>query len=186
MGNLVLNGQTVLEQVGTAKPTVGTGFPSGHVIQTTTPSIYTGANTGTANRTQLGSLSIWYHDPTKMTNTITKQYNNSFLLVHFCLAVNFIGNSGSHSIIVFIDESNYMGILHDVARNAYSTDNWPVGLSYNVPFTNINAGTYEFNVAVCRGTDADMNYQRNGKDQSDEIDSSYCSSWMYIQEIMGN
>jgi hypothetical protein len=27
MGNLVLNGQTVLEQVGTAKPTVGTGFP---------------------------------------------------------------------------------------------------------------------------------------------------------------
>ena len=31
MGNLVLNGQTVLEQVGTAKPTIGSGWPSGTI-----------------------------------------------------------------------------------------------------------------------------------------------------------
>jgi len=183
MGNLTLNGQTVLEQVGTARPTVGAGFPAGHIIQTTTPSVYTGSNTASANRTRLGSLDIYYHNPTKMTNTITKLYDNSFLLVNFNLCVNFIANSGAHSIVVFVDESIYIGILHDVNRN---TDAFPTALSYNVPFTNINAGTYEFNVAICRGTDHDMNYQRNGRDQPDEIDSPYCSSWVYIQEIMGN
>lgn len=34
MGNLVLNGQTVLEQVGTARPEFGAGVPSGTVVQT--------------------------------------------------------------------------------------------------------------------------------------------------------
>ena len=28
MGNLTLNGQTVLEQVGTSRPTIGAGFPN--------------------------------------------------------------------------------------------------------------------------------------------------------------
>ena len=183
MGNLTLNGQTVLTQVGTNKPVAGTGFPAGHIIQTTTPSVYTGSNTASANRTRLGSLDIYYHNPTKITNTIIKLYDNSFLLVNFNLCVNYISNTGAHSIVVFVDESTYIGILHDVGRVAVST---PAALSYNVPFTNINAGTYEFNVAICRATDDDMNYQRNGRDQTDEIDSPYCSSWVYIQEIMGN
>lgn len=34
MGNLVLNGQTVLKQVGTARPEFGAGVPSGTVVQT--------------------------------------------------------------------------------------------------------------------------------------------------------
>ena len=33
MGNLVLNGQTVLEQVGTARPEFGAGVPSGTILQ---------------------------------------------------------------------------------------------------------------------------------------------------------
>ena len=183
MGNLTLNGQTVLTQVGTNKPVAGTGFPAGHIIQTTTPSVYTGSNTASSENTQLGSLGIYYHNPTKITNTITKLYDNSFLLVNFSLSVDYIGDCGAHSIVVFVDESTYIGILHDVNRNS---DVWPVALSYNVPFTNINAGTYEFNVAICRGNACNMNYQRNGQSQNDEIDSSYCSSWVYIQEIMGN
>ena len=36
MGNLVLNGQTVLEQVGTARPEFGAGVPSGTVLQVRT------------------------------------------------------------------------------------------------------------------------------------------------------
>lgn len=32
MGNLVLNGQTVFEQVGTSRPTFGDGYPNGYAV----------------------------------------------------------------------------------------------------------------------------------------------------------
>lgn len=33
MGNITMNGQTIFEQVGTNRPTVGAGFPAGHILQ---------------------------------------------------------------------------------------------------------------------------------------------------------
>ena len=163
-----------------------TTFPAGHVIQTTTPTIYTGASSSSAGITQLGSHAIYYHEPSSMTNTITKiQGTSSFLLVHFLWVGKIHSSSGVglHSYIVFADADTKIGVGHDFNRDATGTES--KAISGGVPFVNLSAGSYTFRMALCRATNSSANYIRNGRSQTDQIDESFQSSWIYIQEIAG-
>mgnify|MGYP003134809452 CR=1 FL=1 len=160
-----------------------TTFPAGHVIQTSTPTIITGSGAYSAGRTRLGSLDIWYHDASKITNSITKQQGtSSFLLVHYNVTRRFIGSSGAHSHVIFIDASTYIANNDDFNRVSGSQARM---ISGSAPFLNLAAGSYTFTHALARGTDNNMEYQMNARSATDGITDSLCSSWMYIQEIAG-
>tara|TARA_B100001939_G_scaffold105202_1_gene90920 strand:- start:49 stop:738 length:690 start_codon:yes stop_codon:yes gene_type:complete len=165
--------------------TLGTGttFPAGHIIQTTTPTIITGSGAYTSERTRLGSLDIWYHDATKITNSITKQQGtSSFLLVHYNVTRRYIGDSGAHSHVIFIDANTYIANNDDFNRVSGSQSRM---ISGSAPFLNLAAGSYTFTNALARATDHNMSYQMNARSATDGVADSLCSSWMYIQEIAG-
>ena len=160
-----------------------TTFPTGHVIQTSTPTILTGSSLYSSGRTRLGSLDIWYHEDSKITNSITKQQGtSSFLLVHYTVTRRYIADSGAHSHVIFIDSSNYIANNDDFNRVA---DGQSRMISGTVPFLNLAAGSYTFTNALARGTDHSMSFQMNTRSAGDGISDSLCSSWMYIQEIAG-
>ena len=170
---------------GTFNGTLGSSatFPTGHVIQTTTPTIITGSGAYTSERTRLGSLDIWYHEDSKITNSITKQQGtSSFLLVHYNVTRRYINDSGAHSHVIFIDSSNYIANNDDFNRVA---DGQSRMISGTVPFLNLAAGSYTFTNALARGTYHSMSFQMNTRSATDGISDSLCSSWMYIQEIAG-
>ena len=186
MGDIVLGtpGKTVLTESG-GTVSWGTGAPSGTIIQTTTPTIYTGASEQTSNITQLGSHAIYYHAPTSMTNTITKVQANSFLLVHYLWCGKYVtGGVGLHSYIVFADADTKIGIGHDFNRTQATagTSNQVSGVA---PFVNLAAGSYTFTFALCRSNNNAATYVRNGNSASDQLAESFQSSWIYIQEIAG-
>ena len=158
-------------------------FPTGHVIQTSTPTILTNSSAYSANATRLGSLDIWYHEDSKITNSITKQQGtSSFLLVHYTVTRRYIADSGAHSHVIFIDSSNYIANNDDFNRVA---DGQSRMISGTVPFLNLEAGSYTFTNALARGTDNTMSFQMNSRSATDGISDALCSSWMYIQEIAG-
>ena len=158
-------------------------FPTGHVIQTSTPTILTNSSAYSANATRLGSLDIWYHEDSKITNSITKQQGtSSFLLVHYTVTRRYIADSGAHSHVIFIDSNNYIANNDDFNRVA---DGQSRMISGTVPFLNLAAGSYTFTNALARGTDNTMSFQMNSRSATDGISDALCSSWMYIQEIAG-
>ena len=158
-------------------------FPTGHVIQTSTPTILTGSSAYSSGRTRLGSLDIWYHEDSKITNSITKQQGtSSFLLVHYTVTRRYIADSGAHSHVIFIDSNNYIANNDDFNRVA---DGQSRMISGTVPFLNLAAGSYTFTNALARGTDNTMSFQMNSRSATDGISAALCSSWMYIQEIAG-
>ena len=158
-------------------------FPTSHVIQTSTPTILTGSSAYSSGRTRLGSLDIWYHEDSKITNSITKQQGtSSFLLVHYTVTRRYIADSGAHSHVIFIDSSNYIANNDDFNRVA---DGQSRMISGTVPFLNLEAGSYTFTNALARGTDHSMSFQMNTRSATDGVPDSICSSWMYIQEIAG-
>ena len=160
-----------------------TTFPAGHVIQTSTPTILTGSSAYSSGRTRLGSLDIWYHEDSKITNSITKQQGtSSFLLVHYTVTRRYIADSGAHSHVIFIDSSNYIANTDDFNRVAGGQSRM---ISGTVPFLNLAAGSYTFTNALARGTDHSMSFQMNTRSATDGVPDSICSSWMYIQEIAG-
>ena len=160
-----------------------TTFPTGHVIQTSTPTILTGSSAYSSGRTRLGSLDIWYHEDSKITNSITKQQGtSSFLLVHYTVTRRYIADSGAHSHVIFIDSSNYIANNDDFNRVADGQSRMICG---TVPFLNLAAGSYTFTNALARGTDHSMSFQMNTRSATDGVPDSICSSWMYIQEIAG-
>ena len=172
---------------GTFNGTLGSSatFPAGHVIQTTTPTIYTGASGQTNEITQLGSHAIYYHAPTSMTNTITKvQGTSSFLLVHYLWCGKHTDGVGCHSYIVFANADTKIGVGHDFNRTqgTAGTSNQVSGVA---PFVNLAAGSYTFTFAVCRANNNAATYVRNGNSAADQLAESFQSSWIYIQEIAG-
>ena len=178
-GRMALGSSTTLAGTVSSSAT----FPSGHVIQTTTPTIITGSGSYTSERTRLGSLDIWYHDATKITNSITKQQGtSSFLLVHYNVTRRYIADAGAHSHVIFIDASTYIANNDDFNRVSGSQSRM---ISGSAPFLNLAAGSYTFTNALARGTDSNMSYQMNARSATDGITDSLCSSWMYIQEIAG-
>ena len=175
--------KTVLSQTGSDNPTWGANVPTGTIIQTSTPTILTGSSGYDSERTQLGSLAIYYHDDSKITNTITKiQGTSSFLLVHYTVTRRHIGDAGAHSHVTFIDANNYIANNDDFNRVASSNARM---ISGSAPFLNLAAGSYTITNAVARATDTNMSYQMNARSATDGITDSLCSSWMYIQEIAG-
>ena len=171
------------ENAGSIDINSGVTFPTGHVIQTSTPTILTGSSAYSSGRTRLGSLDIWYHEDSKITNSITKQQGtSSFLLVHYTVTRRYIADSGAHSHVIFIDSSNYIANNDDFNRVA---DGQSRMISGTVPFLNLTAGSYTFTNAVARGTDHSMSFQMNTRSATDGVPDSICSSWMYIQEIAG-
>ena len=171
------------ENAGSIDINSGVTFPAGHVIQTSTPTILTNSSAYSANATRLGSLDIWYHEDSKITNSITKQQGtSSFLLVHYTVTRRYIADSGAHSHVIFIDSSNYIANNDDFNRVA---DGQSRMISGTVPFLNLEAGSYTFTNALARGTDHSMSFQMNTRSATDGVPDSICSSWMYIQEIAG-
>ena len=164
-----------------------TTFPAGHVIQTSTPTIYTGSSASVAGRTRLGSTSIYYHPESSMTNSITKiQGTSSFLLVHYHGTFIYTSDSGAHGWVIFADGNNYYAVNDDFNRINYpATQHLPRLLSGSVPFLNMAAGSYTFTFALARATDANIGVRRNYRANSDGLLDSECSSSMYIQEIAG-
>ena len=163
-------------------------FPSGHVIQTSTPSIYTGSSADVAGRTQVGSASIYYHPESSMTNSITKiQGTSSFLLVHYHGTYIYNGSqNGAHGWVIFSSGTNYYAVNDDFNRNNYpASQHLPRLLSGSVPFLNMAAGSYTFTFGLARSTDSDLSIRRNYRANSDGIADNLCSSSMYIQEIAG-
>ena len=184
MADFQLSGNTVLSESG-GSVSWGTGAPPGTLIQTTTPTIYTGASAETNEITQLGSHAIYYHAPTSMTNTITKvQGTSSFLLVHYLWCGKHTGGVGCHSYIVFADADTKIGVGHDFNRTQATagTSNQVSGVA---PFVNLAAGSYTFTFAVCRANNNAATYVRNGNSAADQLAESFQSSWIYIQEIAG-
>ena len=172
--------------------TLGTGttFPAGHVIQTSTPSVYTGPNSDVGGRSRVGSVDIWYHPESSMTNSITKiQGTSSFLLVHYHGTFVYSGtDNGAHGWVIFADGDNYYAVCDDFNRvnQAYSSgQHLPRLLSGSVPFLNMAAGSYTFTFGVARSSDSNMGIYRNYRINGDGINGSLCSSSMYIQEIAG-
>ena len=171
------------ENAGSIDINSGVTFPAGHVIQTSTPTILTGSSAYSSGRTRLGSLDIWYHEDSKITNSITKQQGtSSFLLVHYTVTRRYIADSGAHSHVIFIDSNNYIANNDDFNRVAEGQSRM---ISGTVPFLNLEAGSYTFTNALARGTDNTMSFQMNSRSATDGISDALCSSWMYIQEIAG-
>ena len=171
------------ENAGSIDINSGVTFPAGHVIQTSTPTILTNSSAYSANATRLGSLDIWYHEDSKITNSITKQQGtSSFLLVHYTVTRRYIADSGAHSHVIFIDSNNYIANNDDFNRVAEGQSRM---ISGTVPFLNLEAGSYTFTNALARGTDNTMSFQMNSRSATDGISDALCSSWMYIQEIAG-
>ena len=164
----------------------GVNFPAGHVIQTTTPSVYTGSSASVGGRTRLGSTSIYYHPESSMANSITKIQANSFLLVHYHGTFMFTSDSGAHGWVIFADGINYYAVNDDFNRINYpATQHLPRLLSGSVPFLNMAAGSYNFTFALARSSDTNIGVRRNYRANSDGLLDSECSSSMYIQEIAG-
>ena len=197
MSEIYISGTKFAEKSGTSVALAnsdvtipsGVAFPSGHVIQTSTPTILTNSSAYSANATRLGSLDIWYHNDSKITNSITKQQGtSSFLLVHYTVTRRYIADSGAHSHVIFIDSSNYIANNDDFNRvnQAYSSgQHLPRLLSGSVPFLNMAAGSYTFTFGLARSSDSDIGIRRNYRANSDGLLDSECSSSMYIQEIAG-
>ena len=167
-----------------------TTFPAGHVIQTSTPTIYTGSSSSVGGRIRVGSTSIYYHPESSMTNSITKiQGTSSFLLVHYHGTFVYSGtDNGAHGWVIFADGDNYYGVNDDFNRvnQAYSSgQHLPRLLSGSVPFLNMAAGSYTFTFGLARSSDSDIGIRRNYRANSDGLLDSECSSSMYIQEIAG-
>ena len=191
MGDIVLGspGKTVLSESG-GSVSWGTGAPPGTLIQTSTPSVYTGPNSDVGGRSRVGSVDIWYHPESSMTNSITKiQGSSSFLLVHYHGTFVYSGtDNGAHGWVIFADGDNYYAVCDDFNRvnQAYSSgQHLPRLLSGSVPFLNMAAGSYTFTFALARSTDSDIGIYRNYRVNSDGITGAICSSSMYIQEIAG-
>ena len=171
------------ENAGSIDINSGVTFPTGHVIQTSTPTILTGSSAYSSGRTRLGSLDIWYHEDSKITNSITKQQGtSSFLLVHYTVTRRYIADSGAHSHVIFIDSSNYIANNDDFNRVA---DGQSRMISGTVPFLNLAAGSYTFTFGLARSDDTNIGIRRNYRTNSDGLLDSECSSSMYIQEIAG-
>ena len=163
-----------------------TTFPPGHVIQTSTPTIYTGSSASVGGRTRVGTTSIYYHPESSMTNSITKIQENSFLLVHYHGTFNYTSENGAHGWVIFADGDNYYGVNDDFNRNNYpATQHLPRLLSGSVPFLNMAAGSYTFTFGLARSDDTNIGIRRNYRTNSDGLLDSECSSSMYIQEIAG-
>ena len=175
------------ENAGSIDINSGVTFPAGHVIQTTTPTIYTGSSADVGGRTRVGSTSIYYHPESSMTNSITKIQANSFLLVHYHGNFTYDGSeSGAHGWVIFADGDNYYGVNDDFNRVNYEgSQHLPRLLSGSVPFLNMAAGSYTFTFGLARSSDSDMSIRRNYRRNSDGILDSESSSSMYIQEIAG-
>ena len=191
MGDIVLGspGKTVLSESG-GSVSWGTGAPPGTLIQTSTPSVYTGPNSDVGGRSRVGSVDIWYHPESSMTNSITKiQGSSSFLLVHYHGTFVYSGtDNGAHGWVIFADGDNYYGVNDDFNRvnQAYSSgQHLPRLLSGSVPFLNMAAGSYTFTFGLARSDDTNIGIRRNYRTNSDGLLDSECSSSMYIQEIAG-
>ena len=190
MGDIVLGspGKTVLSESG-GSVSWGTGAPPGTLIQTSTPSVYTGPNSDVGGRSRVGSVDIWYHPESSMTNSITKIQASSFLLVHYHGTFVYSGtDNGAHGWVIFADGDNYYAVCDDFNRvnQAYSSgQHLPRLLSGSVPFLNMAAGTYTFTFGVARSSDSNMGIYRNYRINGDGINGTLCSSSMYIQEIAG-
>ena len=189
MANLVMDGVTIASKSGSDVTIQNTNvkFPAGHVIQTSTPTILTGTSSTSEQRTQLGSHAIYYHEPSMMTNTITKvQGTSSFLLVHYHGTFCYDGASGAHGWVIFANSTHYYAVNDDFNRINYEgSQHLPRLLSGSVPFLNMAAGSYTFTFAMARASNDTMSIKRNFRQNTDGIDGSLCSSSMYIQEITG-
>ena len=188
MGDIVLGtpGKTVLSESG-GTVSWGSGVPSGTLIQTSTPSVYTGSSSDVAGNTRVGSVDIYYHPESSMTNSITKiQGTSSFLLVHYHGTFTYTGDSGAHGWVIFADGDNYYAVCDDFNRINYpATQHLPRLLSGSVPFLNMAAGSYTFTFGLARSDSGDMTIRRNYRVNPDGINGTICSSSMYIQEIAG-
>ena len=161
-------------------------FPAGHVIQTSTPTIYTGTSSDVAGSTQVGSVDIYYHPESSMTNSITKIQANSFLLVHYHGTFTYSSGSGAHGWVIFADGTNYYAVCDDFNRINYpASQHLPRLLSGSVPFLNMATGSYTFTFGLARSDTSNIGIRRNYRVNSDGINGSLCSSSMYIQEIAG-
>ena len=168
--------------------TIGTAWPAGQVIQTSTPTIYTGSSSSVDGRTRVGSVDIWYHPESSMTNSITKiQGTSSFLLVHYHGTFVYSGSgNGAHGWVIFADGNNYYAVNDDFNRLNYpASQHLPRLLSGSVPFLNMPAGSYTFTFGLARSDDSNLGILRNYRVNSDGINGTICSSSMYIQEIAG-
>ena len=174
------------ENAGSIDINSGVTFPAGHVIQTSTPTIYTGSSSDVGGRIRVGSTSIYYHPESSMTNSITKIQANSFLLVHYHGTFNYSSDNGAHGWVIFADGDNYYGVNDDFNRiNHNGSQHLPRLLSGSVPFLNMAAGSYTFTFGLARSSDSDIGIRRNYRANSDGLLDSECSSSMYIQEIAG-
>ena len=176
------------ENAGSIDINSGVTFPAGHVIQTSTPTIYTGSSSDVGGRIRVGSTSIYYHPESSMTNSITKiQGTSSFLLVHYHGTIVYSGtDNGAHGWVIFADGDNYYGVNDDFNRiNHNGSQHLPRLLSGSVPFLNMAAGSYTFTFGLARSSDSDIGIRRNYRANSDGLLDSECSSSMYIQEIAG-
>ena len=174
------------ENAGSIDINSGVTFPAGHVIQTSTPSVYTGSSSDVGGRTRLGSLDLYYHPESSMTNSITKIQANSFLLVHYHGTFTYASNNGAHGWVIFADANNYYAVCDDFNRiNHNGSQHLPRLLSGSVPFLNMAAGSYTFTFALARSDNTDIGIYRNFRVNSDGITGAICSSSMYIQEIAG-
>ena len=200
MATLKLGNKVVATQTGTNNPVINSAttfagtvsnsatFPAGHIIQTSTPSVYTGPTSDVGGRSRVGSVDIYYHPESSMTNSITKiQGSSSFLLVHYHGTFVYSGtDNGAHGWVIFADGDNYYAVCDDFNRINYpASQHLPRLLSGSVPFLNMAAGTYNFTFGLARSDNSNIGILRNYRINGDGINGTLCSSSMYIQEIAG-
>ena len=112
MGNLVLNGQTVLEQVGTAKPTIGAGFPSGMPIQIVTNHIRSSETYNNTADAGTSSTNPTQWEKTIVAASITPHFANSRILIemHSAWSAGSSANHWSQAILRQINGGSYVAM----------------------------------------------------------------------------
>lgn len=151
MGNLVMNGQTVLTQVGTNRPETGAGFPAGHVIQVKSVNLDTQFSVTIAAND--------FADVVGLSLDITVKQGNNVLVCANVIA------SGSNSTYSYPDywemrilrDSTVLG-YNDVVRNSSSASQYIGDKHIQLIDSNLTAGTYTYKVQVGQQWGSGSNY----------------------------
>ena len=150
---------------------------TGKVLQVTSPTVLQGATTYSSQACTLLTSNIYYPDPMKISNTITKQSATSMLIVTYKYNVDYIGANGVHNFLVWKDSSNF----HLDGKDLHSASGQvPDSQSGSVIFTGLGTGSHTLHCCPARDSSYGVGQRVNA---SSACSDTLVQSYIYITEV---